>query len=85
MFKQTVSAGSTPMYPNRLHLNRERTSLSVTWESGATPAFPATLLTRARYANSIRVAVNGWAVPAPSDLTITAYLPPASCVQSVTS
>jgi len=59
------------MYPTEIHLNRDRTRLSVTWESGATTAYPATLLReRARDANSVRFAVDGWAVPAPPDLTI---------------
>ncbi len=50
--------------------------LSVTWENGATDAFPAALLReRARDADSVRFAVNGWAVPAAADLTITAVEP----------
>jgi len=64
------------MHPTEIHLNRERTCLSVTWESGATTAYAATLLReRARDANSVRIAVDGWAVPAPHDLTITKVEP----------
>ena len=59
------------MYPAEIHLNRERTQLTVVWENGATTAFPAALLREhARDANTVRHAVDGWAVPAPPDLTI---------------
>ena len=61
------------MHPTEIRLNRERTSLSVTWENGATFSYPARLLReRARDAESVRLAVDGWAVPPPSDLTIIA-------------
>jgi len=60
------------MQPTEVRLNRERTRLSVTWENGATTAFAAALLReKARDANSVRFEVNGWAVPAAPDLTIT--------------
>ena len=43
------------MQPTEVRLNRERTRLSVTWESGATSAFEATTLReKARDANSVR-------------------------------
>jgi DUF971 family protein len=64
------------MHPTEIHLNRERTRLSVTWENGAITAYPATLLReRARDAGSTRAAVDGWAVPPPPDLTIAAIEP----------
>ena len=60
------------MIPTEICLNRTRTRLSITWEDGATVAFPAAWLReRSRDAGSIRVAVNGWAVPAVPDLTIS--------------
>jgi len=60
------------MIPTEIGLDRTRTRLSVTWENGATVAFPASWLReRARDAGSIRVAVNGWTVPAWRDLTIS--------------
>lgn len=62
--------------PTEIRLERGRSRLSVTWDDGTTDAFPAPLLReRARDANSVRFAVNGWAVPAASDLTITAVEP----------
>ena len=64
------------MQPTEVRLNRERTRLSVTWESGVTTAFDATMLReKARDAHSVRFEVNGWAVPAASDLTITGIEP----------
>ena len=60
------------MQPTEVRLNRERTRLSVTWENGATSEYEAALLReRARDANSVRFALNGWAVPAAAGLTIT--------------
>lgn len=62
--------------PAEIRLERGRSRLAVTWEDGSTDAFPAPLLReKARDANSVRVAVNGWAVPAAQDLTITAVEP----------
>jgi DUF971 family protein len=64
------------MVPTEIRLERGRSRLAVTWEDGSTDAFPAPLLReKARDANSVRFAVNGWAVPAPADLTITAVEP----------
>lgn len=61
------------MHPTEIRLNRERTSLSVTWENGATGSYSARLLReRARDAESVRLVLDGWAVLPPSDLTITA-------------
>lgn len=60
------------MYPAEIHLDRQRTRLSITWENGATTTYAAPLLReRARDAGSARVAVNGWSVPASPDLSIT--------------
>ncbi len=64
------------MLPTEIRLERDRSRLSVTWEDGTTDAFSAPLLReKARDANSVRITVNGWAVPATSDLTITAVEP----------
>lgn len=64
------------MNPSEIRLNRERTRLSVTWDTGKTIDYPATFLReRSRDANSVRFAVDGWAVPATSDLTITEVEP----------
>lgn len=64
------------MPPREIRLERGRSRLSVTWEDGTTDAFSASLLReKARDANSVRIAVNGWAVPAAADLTITAVEP----------
>jgi DUF971 family protein len=64
------------MHPTEIRLNRERTRLAVTWDSGMTSAYPAPLLReRARDASAVRHAVDGWAVPAPADLTITQVEP----------
>lgn len=60
------------MNPSEIRLNRDRTRLSITWDNGKTIDYPAAFLReRARDANSVRVAVDGWAVPAASSLTIT--------------
>jgi len=62
--------------PTEIRVERGRSRLAVTWEDGSTDAFPAPLLReKARDANSVRFAVNGWAVPAAQDLTITAVEP----------
>jgi DUF971 family protein len=64
------------MYPTEVRLDRQRTHLSVTWESGTTTVYPATLLREnARDASSVRFAVNGWNVPAAAGLTITGVEP----------
>ena len=64
------------MHPTEIRLERDRSRLSVTWDDGTTDAFPAPLLReKARDANSVRITVNGWAVPAAPDLTITAVEP----------
>ena len=64
------------MQPTEVRLNRERTRLSVTWENGATNEYEAALLReRARDANSVRFALNGWAVPPVAGLTITGIEP----------
>jgi len=64
------------MQPTEVRLNRERTCLSVTWENGVTAHYAASLLReKARDANSVRFALNGWAVPAASGLTITGVEP----------
>ena len=64
------------MVPTEIRLESGRSCLSVTWEDGSTHAFPAPLLReKARDANSVRFAVNGWAVPAASDLTIVTVEP----------
>jgi DUF971 family protein len=63
-------------HPTEIRLESGRSRLSVTWDDGTTDAFPAPLLReKARDANSVRFAVDGWAVPAASDLTITAVEP----------
>lgn len=64
------------MHPAEIRLAAARTHLTVTWESGAIVTYPAMLLReRARDANTVRIAVNGWAVPAAAGLTITAIEP----------
>jgi len=64
------------MHPTEIRLDRDRRRLSVTWENGATVRYPATLLReRARDAGQVRLEVDGWAVPAPADLTITSIEP----------
>jgi DUF971 family protein len=64
------------MYPTEIHLDRRRTSLSITWESGATSTYAAPLLReRARDASSVRTIVNGWGVPASPSLSITSIEP----------
>jgi DUF971 family protein len=65
-----------PSYPTEIRLNRTRSRLSVSWDDGTTFEYPAALLReRARDANSVRLAVDGWAVPAAADLTIAAVEP----------
>ena len=60
------------MQPTEVRLNRERNRLSVTWENGITSDYAAGLLReKARDANSVRFSLNGWAVPAAQNLTIT--------------
>lgn len=60
------------MNPTEIRLNRDRTRLSVTWDNGKTIDYSAALLReRARDASSVRLEVNGLAVPAASSLTIT--------------
>ena len=64
------------MHPTEINLDRDRTRLSVTWDHGATDVFPATLLRDStRDAGSVRLAVDNWAVPAASSLTITSIEP----------
>ena len=64
------------MNPSEIRLNRDRTRLSVTWDTGKTIDYPASFLReRARDANSVRFAVDSWAVPAASGLTITRVEP----------
>ena len=64
------------LHPTEIRLEYGRSRLAVTWEDGSTDAFPAPLLReKARDANSVRFAVNGWAVPAAADLTITPVEP----------
>jgi len=64
------------MQPTEIRLNREHTRLSVTWENGVTSDYAASLLReKARDANSVRFALNGWAVPAARGLTITGVEP----------
>ena len=64
------------MHPTEIRLDRERTCLTVTWDDGATHAYPATLLReRARDASSVRFRVDGWAVPPAPGLTITRVEP----------
>jgi DUF971 family protein len=64
------------MHPTEIRLDRNRAGLRVTWDNGATDAYPAALLReRARDAGSVRHAVDGWAVPAAGDLTITTVEP----------
>lgn len=64
------------MHPAEIRLAPARTHLTVAWENGAVDTYPAALLRdRARDANSVRVAVNGWVVPAAAGLTITAVEP----------
>jgi DUF971 family protein len=64
------------MHPTEIRLDPSRTRLRVTWDSGATDAYPAALLReRARDAGSLRVAVDGLAVPVAGDLTITTVEP----------
>jgi DUF971 family protein len=64
------------MNPSEIRLNRDRTRLSVTWDTGRTIDYPASFLReRARDANSVRFEVDGWAVPAASGLTITKVEP----------
>ena len=61
------------MTPTSIRLDKSRTQLSVTWDSGATCTYPATLLReRARDAGSVRMALNDWAVPVAPNLQITA-------------
>lgn len=60
-----------PMHPIEITLDRDRRRLSVTWDNGATDVFPAAVLRdSARDAGSVRLAVDNWAVPAASSLTI---------------
>ncbi len=75
--KQDMLVSNRPaMHPREIRLERGRSRLLVTWKDGSTDTFPAPLLReKARDANSVRFAVNGWAVPASSDLTITAVEP----------
>ena len=64
------------MHPTEIRLNRERTRLSVTWEDGATSALSAALLReKARDAGTVRIGLNGWAVPTPAGLTIATVEP----------
>jgi DUF971 family protein len=64
------------MTPTEIRLDASRTQLSVTWENGVTSTYAASLLRqRARDAGSVRMALNDWAVPAASDLSITAIDP----------
>ena len=64
------------MSPTEIRLDRSRTALSVTWDSGTTSTYAASLLREhARDAGSVRMAINDWAVPAASDLQITAVEP----------
>jgi len=62
--------------PTEVRLEHGRSRLAVTWDDGSTDAFPAPLLReKARDANSVRFAIDGWAVPAAHDLTITGVEP----------
>jgi DUF971 family protein len=64
------------MTPSEIRLSRDRTRLSITWADGKTIDYPATFLReRTRDANSVRFAVDGWAVPAASGLTISKVEP----------
>lgn len=64
------------MQPAEIHLNRERTHLSVTWENGETSYYPAALLReRARDAGSVRRSVDGLAPAAAAGLIITGLEP----------
>ncbi len=64
------------MNPTEIRLDRSRTALSVIWDNGATSTYAAALLReKARDAGSVRMAINDWAVPAASDLRITAVEP----------
>jgi len=67
------------MQPTEIRLSRDGTCLSVTWENGATSDFAAALLReKARDANSVRFALNGWAVPAAPGISITGVEPVGS-------
>lgn len=74
--KPAMMTNTTELHPVEVRLKDGRTWLSVTWDNGATHDFPATLLReRARDANSVRFAIDGWAVPPAADLTIAAVEP----------
>jgi DUF971 family protein len=62
----------TALHPTEIRLNRERTELTVRWDDGAVTTYAAAhLRNNARDATSVRHEVDGWAVPAGRDLTIT--------------
>jgi DUF971 family protein len=64
------------MNPTEIRLDASRTRLSVTWDNGVTSTYAASALRdRARDAGSVRTAINDWAVPAASGVTITAVDP----------
>jgi DUF971 family protein len=64
------------MVPSEIRLDWTRTQLSILWEDGSRAALPAALLREsARDANSIRLEVDGWAVPAAQNLTIAGVEP----------
>jgi len=74
--RQRGFAQGRAVNPTEIRLDRNRTRLRVTWENGATASYAAALLRdRARDATSVRIAVDDWAVPAASDLTITKVEP----------
>ena len=67
---------STYMHPSEIKLNRERTHIAVTWETGSIAILPAATLRRhARDASSVRRMVSGGSDPAAADITITSVEP----------
>lgn len=60
------------MTPTEIRLNHDRRRVSITWDNGKTIDYSAALLReRSRDADSVRIAVNGWAVPAARNIAIT--------------
>jgi DUF971 family protein len=64
------------MTPTEIRLNHDRSHVSITWDDGTTTGYSAALLReRSRDANSVRIAVDGWTVPAARSIVITGIEP----------
>jgi DUF971 family protein len=72
----TSRTGAPDLTPQAITLTADRRSLLIDWGEGRRDAASAAALREAcRSSRSVRLRVDGWAVPAPDDITIVAVRP----------